>query len=106
MVLILPMRNGNNLESIHFVSPPVKVLILPMRNGNFFAKYRLTLSTTRSYPTYEEWKLISIANLMSLTSVLILPMRNGNFLPSIYYYRRCVFRSYPTYEEWKLCTLL
>ena len=54
-----------------------------------------------SYPTYEEWKLISTLGFSESTSkVLILPMRNGNsFVYSTSY--SFDFCSYPTYEEWK-----
>ena len=57
-----------------------------------------------SYPTYEEWKLVSFNRLYMDTWVLILPMRNGNFSITDYiiFYMFC---SYPTYEEWKLAHL-
>ena len=57
LVLILPMRNGNNIL-LNPIFPNVQpVLILPMRNGNLVRYYRYRL------------RLI----------VLILPMRNGNY---------------------------
>jgi len=79
-VLILPMRNGNlNNQKKMLISNHI-VLILPMRNGNpswyifshaeymflsylwgmetFLEKYIIDIKQKRSYPTYEEWKLI------------------------------------------------
>ena len=56
LVLILPMRNGND-DSYENINSEIIVLILPMRNGNIY-------SIRRAYQT---------------TTVLILPMRNGNF---------------------------
>jgi len=63
----------------------------------------LVLGTTgvRSYPTYEEWKQVSSNHSCAGFGVLILPMRNGNaFSPS--FSHRYHVGSYPTYEEWKL----
>ena len=56
-VLILPMRNGNNIDiKLSYVAN--RVLILPMRNGNDGeAKIGMNWAETRPYPTYEEWKL-------------------------------------------------
>ena len=59
LVLILPMRNGNNKLATEF-NTPYMVLILPMRNGNLNLLFRAWLLIAGSYPTYEEWKLISI----------------------------------------------
>ena len=78
LVLILPMRNGNNILYL-FPFLLKGVLILPMRNGNLywpklfdlfcfrFLSYLWGMETKyiwgvglkshpRSYPTYEEWK--------------------------------------------------
>ena len=102
-VLILPMRNGNNM-SRHpqgrrvkgflsylwgmetLVNTPfwsfykVHVLILPMRNGNLVEHDRNEGQVYGSYPTYEEWKLpIWLYTSIRLFKVLILPMRNGNY---------------------------
>ncbi len=55
-VLILPMRNGNFAASI-VARFEFSVLILPMRNGNDSSKLvGFEPTTSRSYPTYEEWK--------------------------------------------------
>ena len=124
IVLILPMRNGNpqNFSNLLYNFIPFlsylwgmetrdglvcveeqwrQVLILPMRNGNTCQLWKACHVCFRSYPTYEEWKLLSslvicfnpLAFLSYLwgmeTSitfcwifynliVLILPMRNGN----------------------------
>ena len=101
-VLILPMRNGNDITYINVISSCYLVLILPMRNGNI-------LHQTVFVTLYQQ--------------VLILPMRNGNFcfcsltfpFSSFLSYLwgmetsnilvqsyRLFCRSYPTYEEWKL----
>ena len=100
LVLILPMRNGNEYIKITFFSHS-NVLILPMRNGNYLLWARLHIFQWSSYPTYEEWKpnisfAASIVARLFLSylwgmetywawekrfqslSVLILPMRNGN----------------------------
>jgi len=58
-VLILPMRNGNGVETA-FGSQATLVLILPMRNGNN----------------------LSFIEMCKCESVLILPMRNGNLFSS------------------------
>mgnify|MGYP006874529897 CR=1 FL=1 len=73
------MRNGNRTRTIGSLTILV-VLILPMRNGNPTIFYSFDSTTSRSYPTYEEWK--------------------PHFC---FWYSRCsTYRSYPTYEEWKL----
>ena len=70
------MRNGN-FQIINFYVSRIFVLILPMRNGNSdIEKYALDLAC--SYPTYEEWKLDMLADILRNKRVLILPMRNGN----------------------------
>ena len=58
LVLILPMRNGNqHLIFLCHIVPLCIVLILPMRNGNYsFLKEMGATSNFGSYPTYEEWK--------------------------------------------------
>ena len=78
-VLILPMRNGNYGKSITKTSKQ-PVLILPMRNGNPpFNALSASLMKSSSYPTYEEWKLLTRHTYKSnQICVLILPMRNGN----------------------------
>jgi len=56
----------------------MRVLILPMRNGNvgiFLLTYQ---GRFRSYPTYEEWKLLRSDKMENI-----------------------ILCSYPTYEEWK-----
>ena len=54
-VLILPMRNGNNVYSrkCRYI---YSVLILPMRNGNRQFDPNTAEFEECSYPTYEEWK--------------------------------------------------
>ena len=58
-VLILPMRNGNGEGNIRVQISNPGVLILPMRNGNYTITPRLPCLIYGSYPTYEEWKLIT-----------------------------------------------
>ena len=84
-VLILPMRNGNN------INPPAMFHSFAI---HWFLSYLWGMETyyihwcnisllLGSYPTYEEWKLFNICiNLLNLIIVLILPMRNGNFTAS------------------------
>ena len=77
------------------------VLILPMRNGNEIApRYTTYHFLLRSYPTYEEWKPLSLIYKKKTSTVLILPMRNGNEC-GLYLLLLFLKRSYPTYEEWK-----
>jgi len=100
-VLILPMRNGN-LRLFRGLFIFFIVLILPMRNGNQtfacllstclakFLSYLWGMETLLnwhyttfishcSYPTYEEWKLDVLDDIIERKKkVLILPMRNGN----------------------------
>ena len=71
------MRNGNPDVS-NEMKAISSVLILPMRNGNNNTPLSKPSPFLSSYPTYEEWKLLS--HLLSLLLLL---------------------RSYPTYEEWK-----
>ncbi len=73
------METGIVYASSSYVNNPV--LILPMRNGNKVWSYQVLLNS-RSYPTYEEWKHISL-------------IKKGLSFAS----------SYPTYEEWKHFTL-
>jgi len=78
MVLILPMRNGNNIFH-KFALSLTKVLILPMRNGNKSNEDNEKIKAASSYPTYEEWKPHTYHSFKELiVKVLILPMRNGN----------------------------
>ena len=79
-VLILPMRNGNSFLNCSKACSGGKVLILPMRNGNVSGTILHLYIMPCSYPTYEEWKLISEWK-------------------DIVFDIKC---SYPTYEEWKL----
>ena len=58
-VLILPMRNGNYHKQKNN-NPSPQVLILPMRNGNMSFVFYNNYHFPRSYPTYEEWKLIYV----------------------------------------------
>ena len=79
IVLILPMRNGN-LEKLNIHQHYFHVLILPMRNGNSHLSAYWHWQTSRSYPTYEEWKpWFGKCSRSGGFCVLILPMRNGNF---------------------------
>ena len=77
LVLILPMRNGN-IDAFHDTWHVPFVLILPMRNGNILQLTKYTFQWFRSYPTYEEWKRLTIEEIKQAQGVLILPMRNGN----------------------------
>ena len=54
-VLILPMRNGNS-DRVWKYANESAVLILPMRNGNVGPVFVVHTTSSRSYPTYEEWK--------------------------------------------------
>ena len=141
------MRNGNILYGIGR-KWDLTVLTVPMRNGNWeicerygnwrglFLPYLWGMETqsssqsppslTRSYRTYEEWKLFVQRTHWTHSNVLTVPMRNGNFnssnvsriellfLPYLWGMEtevRCktlgVFvSSYRTYEEWKLSTML
>jgi len=62
--------------------------------------YEISSTSLCSYPTYEEWKLISYSFSISSFTVLILPMRNGNKIEELLY-EAGMWSSYPTYEEWK-----
>ena len=55
LVLILPMRNGNEKERVPILGQKL-VLILPMRNGNALTFALPMLASCSPYPTYEEWK--------------------------------------------------
>ena len=79
LVLILPMRNGNSKSIVRRWNSFI-VLILPMRNGNNIRFDNSGFFSSRSYPTYEEWKPPCLLNILYLFPVLILPMRNGNNL--------------------------
>ncbi len=100
-VLILPMRNGNQIQRKVVERLSDGVLILPMRNGNCTHSHQSLHDMGSSYPTYEEWKQEVLFNVTDPELfVLILPMRNGNRSLSIS--RSCfIYCSYPTYEEWK-----
>ena len=61
IVLTVPMRNGNLRVSTDVLTDAI-VLTVPMRNGNYEAIGRKDLyEATRSYRTYEEWKLCTRA---------------------------------------------
>jgi len=77
-VLILPMRNGNLVRSVHTL-PFLIVLILPMRNGNS-SSLLYTSELLNHVLILPMRNGNSISNLPSTRtrSVLILPMRNGN----------------------------
>ena len=95
-VLILPMRNGNPSQYSVF-SNCFLVLILPMRNGNLSLAFSISeLTPFSSYPTYEEWKLVSqlINQIHYFHRVLILPMRNGNNSNGLSAYISYLFLSY------------
>ena len=96
------MRNGN-FSMLDECTEYEKVLILPMRNGNIIQSSQSFASLHhRSYPTYEEWKPRSTLGARSvLKEVLILPMRNGNITKYTVFVKLKTC-SYPTYEEWKL----
>ena len=68
---------------------------------DYFHKRLFPCLKMRSYPTYEEWKLvINYSSIFDALDVLILPMRNGNK----YFVKNKnaeIYGSYPTYEEWK-----
>jgi len=100
LVLILPMRNGN--ERYRWIWRTLSVLILPMRNGNdnqifqylvlsfLFLSYLWGMETILNFlfsPKVQNmflsylWgmeTLVSIFYNPFVLSVLILPMRNGN----------------------------
>ena len=56
-VLTVPMRNGNTAE-VDKLRESLQVLTVPMRNGNRFFVFGVALPCSRSYRTYEEWKLL------------------------------------------------
>ena len=78
-VLTVPMRNGNIACTKTSLTLAASVLTVPMRNGNTLSSFLSHLSNSRSYRTYEEWKLF-----------LSLAFRSASSLGS-----------YRTYEEWK-----
>ena len=97
LVLILPMRNGNERFLVAFQNT-VSVLILPMRNGNSkifspnsFNIFVLILPMRNG--NYSFWRNSPVS-----IQVLILPMRNGNTRKQ-WYSNTPHNRSYPTYEE-------
>ena len=79
------------------------VLILPMRNGNEVVQSLKAAVYICSYPTYEEWKP-SVSNSQMLLEKSSYPTYEEwkrlsyTFLFHSYF---CI-SSYPTYEEWKL----
>ena len=78
-VLILPMRNGNDLENLRRIIQEV-VLILPMRNGNFI-QYNPYLAERERFVLILPMRNGNIkrSDIMKIIEeVLILPMRNGN----------------------------
>ena len=50
------MRNGNTGEVTTSYTSELDVLILPMRNGNQIKQLIFLHHMNSSYPTYEEWK--------------------------------------------------
>jgi len=69
-VLILPMRNGNIYINSFSLYALYSVLILPMRNGNIDKSQAIdTEVRVRSYPTYEEWKLVKFDVILSASIV-------------------------------------
>jgi len=105
-VLILPMRNGNYTKCPSLLRYTNRVLILPMRNGNFQPRVLVdVLNILCSYPTYEEWKQISIASFMSSIVKCSYPTyeewKPRQQLEQKPFATSC---SYPTYEEWKRIT--
>ena len=59
------------------------------------------MAATRSYRTYEEWKLLWNFYIQQFIPVLTVPMRNGNPYTSLFHLPY-FSSSYRTYEEWKL----
>jgi len=76
------------------------VLILPMRNGNEFFFDTKTPKAPRSYPTYEEWKLNKNMDLSKSVSCSYPTYEEWKlrYKSSLHQTRSS---SYPTYEEWK-----
>jgi len=106
-VLTVPMRNGNVRVSIDVFTDAI-VLTVPMRNGNYEAIGRKDLyEATRSYRTYEEWKLCTRAQWKMILSEFLPYLwgmetsQNGLLFEAIGSNRS----SYRTYEEWKLPTI-
>jgi len=58
------------------------------------------MAATRSYRTYEEWKLLWNFYIQQFIPVLTVPMRNGNPYTSLFHLPY-FSSSYRTYEEWK-----
>jgi len=84
--------------------PVSKVLTVPMRNGNISTTFRTYPTSTSSYRTYEEWKLVVPQDVYQTQAlVLTVPMRNGNKLLNLRS-KSIVQSSYRTYEEWKRFT--
>ena len=98
-VLILPMRNGNQLALHDVLELALCVLILPMRNGNFLIPFS-SVTYLCSYPTYEEWKLYKEERSKK---------QDLGSYPTYEEWKQlklkiailCLQSSYPTYEEWK-----
>ena len=99
------MRNGNFSAFLQFLCKLVRTFLSYLWGmETSYTDSVLFVLHQRSYPTYEEWKLVSGWSWALMYSVLILPMRNGNIKKSIVYSLSLIC-SYPTYEEWKLKTL-
>ena len=77
-VLILPMRNGNNVLWT-FNPQMVEKFLSYLWGMETFVPTSYYGTNYCSYPTYEEWKPLPSFLLRTRTrGVLILPMRNGN----------------------------
>ena len=110
------MRNGNNkklpteankIEFLSYLWGMETSLVLLQENPDFeFLSYLWGMETSSvisattaavcSYPTYEEWKLVSqlINQIHYFHRVLILPMRNGNNSNGLSAYISYLFLSY------------
>ena len=78
------------------------VLILPMRNGNAVVAKAITIDSSGSYPTYEEWKQITFCHKYNIIIFRSYPTYEEWKPQKFFYNQELSNRSYPTYEEWKL----
>ncbi len=100
-VLILPMRNGNNIFLF-------QILILDSCSYPTYEEWkpriwnRIFTRWDSSYPTYEEWKR-SLSLFILSTPFCSYPTYEEWKLPIFFIFFFCFnICSYPTYEEWKL----